>query len=672
MYAGRAEGDPVNTEEIKWISYYGKDISAISCSFHEKLNKFGFCLVLDEYGADKSTKAQISILNTVLEKQTPNILLICPRHLMHSWYRSVVTSNGVDFKMISGSSKAITYFNENMPNTYIIAEEALASDNSLMQRFADAGLTWDLVIIDAGLSTSGIKCDLYTEHLRAKTEKLVILSPIPCGYMQSYDEIRGLVKSLLADESKAAAVDSISFDKKTICFDPDTPVMRYFDKSVYNGEVSRNVTMLEYEFSQDFISNSRRLIDIKTGLPLYAQGGNIFEEYGLEAKKTYTKPSYNVADVQELRDVDKKLDCFLTKLDDVLKGSENRAVVYCVTGSTILYLKKVISALYPNINGLLKIDRGDIFNTRYDNFTNETRDNARIILTVDKIGSINPQVKNFTHIFNYELPDSPVIFEQRAARHGGKNEQSREFIIFSDKNNLLDSRMLSKVLFGKIYKSIVAGLPGRNVLFDIPNAAQLITNGIRDLQYVCSYTGEVSNCHDVITQFKADYNISPSIDISTAVKTHEYTKLKLDKIYRAFGIENRIKENTTTDEKVLKPMIKEALERFSGSLLYLDEQQHIVALGGAELEESLYSEQFRAYKERCTTDDISSGIRAAQKMFENFITDNKNAELRLCVNELPDTVKMPVLLNSWRFLTDNFMIQETFRQFMKKYNEGVM
>lgn len=672
MYAGRAEGDPVNTEEIKWISYYGKDISAISCSFHEKLNKFGFCLVLDEYGADKSTKAQISILDTVLEKQTPNILLICPRHLMHSWYRSVVTSNGVDFKMISGSSKAITYFNENMPNTYIIAEEALASDNSLMQRFADAGLTWDLVIIDAGLSTSGIKCDLYTEHLRAKTEKLVILSPIPCGYMQSYDEIRGLVKSLLADESKAAAVDSISFDKKTICFDPDTPVMRYFDKSVYNGEVSRNVTMLEYEFSQDFISNSRRLIDIKTGLPLYAQGGNIFEEYGLEAKKTYTKPSYNVADVQELRDVDKKLDCFLTKLDDVLKDSENRAVVYCVTGSTILYLKKVISALYPNINGLLKIDRGDIFNTRYDNFTNETRDNARIVLTVDKIGSINPQVKNFTHIFNYELPDSPVIFEQRAARHGGKNEQSREFIIFSDKNNLLDSRMLSKVLFGKIYKSIVAGLPGRNVLFDIPNAAQLITNGIRDLQYVCSYTGEVSNCHDVITQFRADYNISPSIDISTAVKTHEYTKLKLDKIYRAFGIENRIKENTTTDEKVLKPMIKEALERFSGSLLYLDEQQHIVALGGAELEESLYSEQFRAYKERCTTDDISSGIRAAQKMFENFITDNKNAELRLCVNELPDTVKMPVLLNSWRFLTDNFMIQETLRQFMKKYNEGVM
>ena len=102
------------------------------------------------------------------------------------------------------------------------------------------------------------------------------------------------------------------------------------------------------------------------------------------------------------------------------------------------------------------------------------------------------------------------------------------------------------------------------------------------------------------------------------------------------------------------------------------QKEDIVALGGTALEECLYSEQFHSYKEQCSTLDISAGIKAAQKAFENFITDNKNAELRLCVNMLPDTVKMPVLLNSWRYLTDNFMIQETFRQFMKKYNEGVM
>ncbi|MBS7398076.1 MAG: hypothetical protein KIG32_06620, partial [Ruminiclostridium sp.] len=505
---------------------YGKNVGTISCSFHEKMNKFGFCLVLDEYGSDIASKVQISILDTVLGKQTPNILLICPRHLMHGWYRSIVTENGVDFKMISGSSKAISYFNENMPNTYIIAEEALKADNPLLEKFAEAGLTWDLVIIDAQLSTSGINAESYTGHLKSKTEKLLVLSPVPCGYQQSYDDIRTLVKGLLADEEKAAAVDSIEFDQKTICFNPDVPVMRYFDKSVYNGEVARNVVLLEYEFAQDFISGLRRLIDIKTGLPLYAHGGNIFEEYGLEAKKIYTKPTYNIADVAELRSVDKKLDCFLTKLDEVLSCAANKAIVYCVTGSTILYLNKVINALYPNISGLVKIDRGDIFNTRYDNFTGDVRDNARIVLSVDNIGSVDAQTKTFTHIFNYELPDSPVVFEQRASRHGINNEQSREFIVLCDKNKLFDSRMLSKVLFGKIYKSVVAGLPGRNVLFDLPNAAQLITDAIRDLQYVCSYTGEVSSCHDLITQFRGDYNITPSIDISTAAKTHEYTKLK--------------------------------------------------------------------------------------------------------------------------------------------------
>lgn len=36
----------------------------------------------------------------------------------------------------------------------------------------------------------------------SKTNKLVILSPVPCGYHQSYDEIKSLVKALLADEIK--------------------------------------------------------------------------------------------------------------------------------------------------------------------------------------------------------------------------------------------------------------------------------------------------------------------------------------------------------------------------------------------------------------------------------------------------------------------------------------
>lgn len=658
-------------EEIKWIAFYGKDTGAINRSFYDKVNKFGYCFVLDEYGSDKASKAQLCILDAVQNSSTPNILLICPNHLKHSWYREITTKSGVDFKMISGASRAITYFSDKMSNLYIISNDALEADNALLSQFAEAGLTWDLIIIDAGLNTSGIDASLYLDHIKARTEKLIVFSSVPCAYQQGYDNIRSLVKGLLADSEKAQTVDDIVFSKNTICFNPDVPVMRYFDKSVYNGSVARNVVMLDYSFDKEFISNSRKLVDIKTGLPLYQYGGNIFEEYGLAAKKTYTKPSFNLADVNELREVDKKLDCFLNKLDEIMKSPSSKTVVYCMTGSTISYLKKVISALYPNNANLLKIDRGDLFNTSYNNFTSGAADNTKIVITVDSIGSINPVMKKFTHIFNYELPESPVVLEQRAARHCGAGGENAEFIIFNDDNGLFDSRMLSKVLFGKIYKSLVEGLPGRNVLFDLPNAVQLIAECIKELQYVCGYTGEVMNSHDEIVRFMSDYNIATSIDISTAVKAHEYTSLKLDKIYRAFGILNDIKDNST-DEKTLKALIKPVAESFRNSLLFLDENQRIIPISGEELKECLYSEQYEKYKEQSAAGELSTGLRAAQSELADYISAGKNAELRLCVDELQDSMKMPVLLNAWRYLTDEYIIQDTFRQFMRNYNEGVM
>ena len=661
----------MNTEEIKWISFYGKDTGTVCRSFYEKVKKFGFCLVLDEYGSDKASKAQLSVLDAVFANSYPNILLICPKHLMHSWYRSLVTKDGMDFKMISGSSRAITYFNKDMSNTYIIAEEALRADNAMLEQFEQAGIVWDLMIIDAGLNIAGVDSSLYLEHIKTKTEKLVVFSPVPCAYGKGYDDIKSLVKGLMNDEQKAAAVDNIDFSKNTICFHPDVPVMRYYDTSVYSGETARNIVMLNYAFDNDFILSSRKLIDIKTGLPLYPCGGNIFEEYALEAKKVYTKPSYTMADVNILRETDKKLDCFLTKLDEVLGSATNKAVVYCVTSSTISYLTKVIKALYPNYANLLKVDRGDIFNTRYDNFTAEPSDSARVVITVDTIGSINPVMKTFTHIFNYELPNSPVVLEQRAARHGGKDEASREFILFCDDNGIFDSRMLSKVLFGKIYKSLVEGLPGRNVLFDLPNATQLVVSCIKDLQYVCGYTGEVASSRDVITQFIGDYNVIPSVDLSTAAKTHDYTAEKLDKIYRAFGIENQIKDNST-DEKALKQMIKPVIDSYKNSLLYLNENQRIIPISGEELKECLYGEQYNEYKQQAGSSEIGMGLTAARGALDNYISENKSAELRQCVNELPDVMKMPVLLNTWRYLTDEYIIQDTFREFMRNCNEGVM
>lgn len=662
----------LNVEEIKWISYYGKDISAVNQSFREKLKQYGFCLVLDEYGSDKASKAQLSILDAIQGKGTPNILLVCPKHLMHNWYRSIVTNCGVDFKMISGASRSINNFDANMSNMFIVAEDAVKKGNPILAQFEQTGLVWDLIIIDGGLNIAGVNSSLYLDHIKSKTDKLVVFSPVPCEYECGYDEIKNLVKGLMKDEEKSKAVDDVVFSKRIISFNPYEPVMRYYNAEVYNGEVSRNVVMVNYSFPEDFVAGARKLVDIKTGLPLYQHGGNVFEEYGLEAKRIYTKPAYNLTDVKDLRAVDKKLDCFLTKLDEVMSDPSAKAVVYCVTGSTITYLKKVLSVIYSNSGNIIKVDRGDIFNTRYDQFTEAAAvDNTRIALTVDEIGSIKPSIKTYTHIFNYELPDNPVVLEQRAARHNVEANNGKEFILFCDDNGVFDGRMLSKVLFDKIYSSLVQGLPGRNVLFDVPGAVDFLVKGIRDLQYVCGYTGEVSGSRDVVTQFKGDFNIAPSIDLPNSTKTHEYTANKLQKIYRALGIADQIKDNST-DEKTLKSIIKPVINSYKDTLLYLDEDMRIVPVSAEELKSCLNHEGYSRYKAMMETGELSMGLKKAQDALDYFTQVDKYADLRACVGQLEDVMKMPVLLGAWRYLTDKNIIKDSFRDFMKSYNEGVM
>ena len=661
----------LGAEQIKWIPYYGKDLSAVNMSFYEKIKKFGFCLVLDEYGGDKNSKAELAVIDTVMTCEKPNILVICAAHLMHSWYRSLVSLTGVDFKMISGASRAITYYDKDMANAYIVSDKALANNPAVLKQFASEGAAWDLIILDAGLAAGGVDVDLYIEHIKTKTQRLVVFSPIPCGYQQSYDNIRRLVKELMADEEKAGIIDSCLFDKSTAAFDLDIPMMRYFPKSVYEGNVARNVVMLRYKFDDDFLAHSRRLIDIKTGIPLYRSGGNIFEEYGLEAKKIYTKPSYNLGDVNDLRAVDKKLDCFLAKLDEVMEDDNARVAIYCTTGSTISYLKKVIQAYYPNVPNLLKIDRGDIFYTEYKDLLYESKKDVKIVITVDRIGSINPAMKKTTHVFNYEIPDTPVLLEQRAARHSVDVGTGREFILFTDDNGLFDRRMISRVLFGQVYKSIVSGLPGRNVIFDIPDSVDYIVDCIRDIQYVCGYTGEVSSARDVIVKFESDYNLASDVDVSSAARTNEYTTLKLDKIYHAFGIENSIRD-LNTDEKTLRSLIKPALDRYKNCLVYLDENQRIIEISDSELKASMYNSAYNAFEQGLMNSEMFKGLEGARNELDRCDGNKSIMPVRECVDSVSDSLKLPVLLHSWRYLKDQLKVDDDLRVFMKKFNEGVI
>lgn len=666
----------MNADEIKWISCYDKDIGPINQSLCEKVEKFGYCLVLDEFGSDKATKVQLCVLDTVLKKEKPNILLICPSHFMHSWYKTLVSEIGIDFKMISGSSRAVAYFTDTISNLLIMSEDALlnAQHSPVMQDINGSDIVWDMVIIDASLAVNGIDSNFYIENIKGKAEKLIIFSPVPCGYQESYDGIRNIVKALLSDDDKAATVDDVAFDVSTICFDVDTPIMRYYATSVYEGDLKRKVVVEKYKFDEDWLSNSRHMVDLKTGLPLYTHGGNIFEEYGLEKKKVYTKPVYTIADVGELREVDKKLDVFLNKMDAILENAENRVVIYCMCNSTIEYLRKVLLAAYPNQSNLLKTDKGHLFNTkavinRFEN--NQDVETQKIIITVDAMGTNDASLRGATHIINYEIPDNPVVFEQRSARHGARNETWREFIVFCDENGVFDSRMLAYVLFGKIYRGILTGLPGRNVLFDLPNAPELMAMMFKELRYVNGFTGEVNNCFDLIMKFRCDFNVKKELKLDTATQVHEYTTRKLNMLYKALDIEKEMSK-PEIDDKSLRALMKTVFEKYDGALLYLDEEQKIIAIHGDELKECLYGEQYNEYKAQIQKGEIVMGLKQAKESLANYITENKSSELRVCIEQLSENLKLPVLLNVWRFLRDGFVFTQTFRQFIKNYNEGVM
>lgn len=662
--------EPMKTEEIKWILYHDRNTDPVSRSCNDRLRRFGFCFVLDEYGSDISRTAQLAILDTMLQKELPNILMICPQNLMFNRYGEMITGCGADFKLLTSSEGTIEYFAENSSNMYIASEKALTGGSEVL-KLACGKLVWDLVIIDATLSVNGIDEKLYTRNLRIKTNKLLIFAPFPAGRNGDGGALNRTAAAMLNDENAANLALNTKIDKDCIAFEHDAPVTRNFEPEVYRGDTARPVKVLHYAFDKSYLNGLRRQTDLKTGQPLYPYGGNIFEEYATEITRLYVKPVYTVRDVNELRATDKKLDRFLESLDEMIRGSDGRAIVYCVTQATANYLSKVVYALYPKSTGILRVERGGIFNTENISASFERRSKTykdRIFITVDDAGHSASSSAGYTHIFNYELPDDPMMLEVRASRHarsGGK-----EFILFADDNGMFDSRMLSKVIFGRIYDSLIPGVPGRNVLFDIPQAAEYTAGCIYELMSIVAFADRFTG-NDVILKFKGDFNVPDTLVPNSAPKVLEFVKLKLARLLRALSIDNAMSE-CGRDLNKLTEKLRPVFERLKNSLLYIDEDHRIQAVDKGFLAGCFDPEKGREYITSLAGSEADVGLKAARKALTDYNGEERDAQLRDCVNQLPDVLKMPVLLNAWKYLSDEYIIQDSFKEFMKKFNEGVM
>lgn len=648
--------------DIKWIPLGGMDLSAANLAAAEKLRKFGFSVICGEFGSEKLTKAGLCIYDVLQEKDNPNILLVTSDRELYGWYRILMTGIGADFKVITGAPNALVFFNKDCPNLYLMSRDALMGQNALKSK-AGEDFVWDLVIIDEEQATDVPDYAAYERNLPWKSEKLLVIAQFPAKTEEDKNALVSLIKNKLDDPTLVSAADDITFDVNASKLDADSAVMRYYDARIYANELKRNVQFVDYGFDDNVLKSLRRRVELRTGLPIYRYGGNVFEEYDVEQhKKLYEKSSYTRSDVEDLRAFDKKLDAFLNLIDGVMAEENSRAIVYCCEKGTLEYLRKVLSCVYKG-SGVIRTARGDVFRTedvlrklRVDDST----EYPKVILGVDSLSAVGEGLDRIGYIINYELPASAALLERRLTRHGTAKEADRKFVIFRDSNKAFDSRMLDKVLYGSIATGFCGGLPSRNILLDIDSKADSLNAVIADLKYIASYASEVDNCTDLIKKVKSDYVLLGAEGINNAKQLAEFAQTKLDDICKAFGV---TKDSSAED-------IAAAINALGG--LCVMEEGKIAKVSDGELSAMAQSFGGEGYKSQPFASEAVAGLAQAKTLIDEWHGgENFHLRVKQELNALADCIQYPVLFGIWRFRVREQDSKRSFRDYIKIYNDGI-
>ncbi|MCL1881654.1 MAG: hypothetical protein FWF76_05700 [Oscillospiraceae bacterium] len=692
--------------DLKWLACQGVDLNPYNLSVCDRLNKYGYALIFDEFGNGKVDKAELCIHRVLSENQKPNILIVCPQSLMQKWYSSLLSGIGADFKFISGTDSTVAFFSSATSNLMIVSEESLrvkatvpATTEELdvsseygeaggidSQRrvktpppsgiVTDANIVWDLMIIDAALATDGADFAGY-DACKNKAHQLLVFAPCPFsndyGVIASLPLLKAFLKAFLYDESKKSMISELVIDEKIVAFSKETPVTRYYTVGKLNT-THPNVLICEYEVDSDMFSDKNRIVDIQSGVPYYTYGGNLFEEFEApqKLKNLYWHVRYNQKDVETLRKADAKLDAFLTKLDTVLVNEGNNAVIYFTAGETLEYISKVLNAVYPELkdkNAILT--RTDsVLDSRFLKlrFSGENEDVGRITLATDSIGEHYHGMGKVTHVFNYEYPENPAELERRffrTARAGcGNLLIPEEFIMFADKEMQFDGRILAKVMFGQLHKCIKTKIPTQNVLFWVPEAEKYISKTLLDLK---SGGGGVK-------KFGVEYNIADRGLVSTVAKSAAYAEQLLEKLSRLLEVETLLFENGKNENlsakqvDILHEKIRESLNRIKSGYVYYEEASDVPKI----VENSNNLEKLTG---EYSSHEIVKGVQMAKAELERLISKTKSGEyppVREVLSKLPEALKTPTLYNIWKYCKLHKDNKRELREFMNDYNNGVI
>ena len=643
---------------VKWIPLEGMELTAADLAPAEKLRKFGFSLVCCSFGSGKLTKAGLCIYDVLAEKETPNILVVTSAREIYGWYRILMTGIGADFKVINGAANEIVFFTGDSSNLYLCPPAALDAANGLKTK-VPADFQWDPIIVDDEQSLSAPDCRKLSERIPWKSERLLMFTQFPAQNGEERAALSEFVKSTLAEEANASCADGLDFTVNGVPLGYDTPLLLAGDKHICSGAL--NVETADYGFDDAFLAGLRRRSDIRTGLPSYKYGGNIFEDYDVEDMKgLYQKSTYTPSDVAELRAVDKKLDCFLNLADKVASDENSRAMIYCCDRNTVDYLRKVLSAMYSESR--VKTARSELFSNKDILRKLQVDDSTvypKFVIAMDDIGAVGDGLDRITDVFSYELPDSAVLLERRVTRHGTAHEADRRFVFFRDSNKLFDSRMLGKVLYASLPNAFCGDIPARNVLLDIPAKGEYIAELVADLRYAESYASEVDSCYDLIKKVKADYELLGAGNLSNARHLAEFAGKLLAKVCRFYGI-----EKASSPEEIAA-----AADKLSGLCQAADGALSAVP---ADMVEKISKSLDADPAAQPFGEEAIAGLeQAKQRVNELHSGSHYHLMIKNDIQSLNDCIQYPVLYNIWKYRVREQDSVRSFRDFIRIYNDGM-
>lgn len=642
---------------FKWMPLAGINLSAANLAAAEKLRSFGFAVNCGEFGSEKYAKAELCIYDVLAEKENPNILIVTSEKELYSWYKVLVTELGADFKIITGAPNALLFFNKNGSGLYMMSSDTLFGDNVLKAK-AGKSFLWDLIIIDEELNGGVPDYGMYRENLIWSSEKLLINAPFPAKTENDKSELIALIKSVLADGEKAGAADGITFDARVSQLDEESAVMRYFDVPVYSDKFERKVMFLDYEFDENVMTNLRRRVDLRSGLPAYRYGGNVFEAYDCEKfekeHRAYIKSSFTRSDVEDLRTFDKKLDSLLKFLDE----DNGRVMIYCSTKETLEYLCKALICMY---GAEVTVARDELFKPEDISrklSVNVGDNRSRILIGTDSLGTIGTGMQSVDCIVNYELPMSPALLERRMTRHGSAKEAKRKFIFFRDKNNLFDTCALEKVQYLQIESGFCGKLPARSILLDVPEKGERLNALIENLRYIRGVAKEIDNCLDLIKKVKCEYVIPESQGISNSKQLAEFAENMLGRMYKLFGLN----DNSTKED------IAAAINALGGLCIVRDGVLAKAPECGAMAETFTgdgYSNQPFALEALKGLADAKAQIDELHK------AGDFHMKIKQEISALNDSIKYPVLYGIWKYRAKEQDSDRSFKDYIKIYNDGI-